>query len=344
MLAKLLILLGLIHICRSALDPKIKSVLDLTLPSYLHLPDLVFPNTTSCKGFWKSTGLACDQSLLTTYAKIDRDVLTQAEKDMNSTFDLMASLLVGVTDEVIKSDYTSSNVDQYVRPSIINRFKIISSRCWNHIKTLRQNSLCSTCSGTNFNFYKGYKAAISLADCDSMLASCKSLFTEVLTFFTPINMCWHAVSFMAGPTVKITYPKDPLDAVSSELHTLLKKSFQNMNTEEVNRLKAQICEGSLRINSPPMLQAFALKFRTELDTCNAEVAKLRPRLLGINRTPFRDLFARQLETSPDWDQQFSDKLPDTFVVQQRPDDPNSYVTPNGCPFSGKPINTSLTFA
>ena len=274
MLAKLLILLGLIHICQSALDPKVKNVLDLTLPSYLHLPDLVFPNTTSCKGFWKSAGLACNQSLLTTYAKNDRDNLTKAEKDMNSTFEYMTSLAIQIRDQMGRlgsiADSASRNVNEYISSNKTEWFKEISSRCWNQMKTIRQNSLCSTCSGLNFNFYQGYKGGISINDCNRTIEVCSRVFAEVLSNSNPNAICWSTVLFSnIRSNINFVLPKMTVANVSTELYDLyvqyLKVDYAKTILflpdpfNSLNKLKARICEVSLRINQPPLLHVLGLK-------------------------------------------------------------------------------------
>ena len=353
MLAKLLFVFGLIQICHSALDPKVSKVLDLTLPSSLKLDDLVFPDTTSCNGFWKTSGLACNETLLAEYAKKDWDTLTQEDQDMNNTLELMADLMEVAGPYMDQSEYLNTLIaDKYSRKrGNMDRLKRISSRCLNYMRTLRQNSLCSTCSGINFEFYRGYKGFISLATCDLMFATCRSHFDELLVYFKPLAVCWEAINVITGQ--RYPYPMsedDPLNLVDWVLRKQYEEYTEALRTGKplafINSLKAKICEGSLRINQPPTLQHFTRRFRKELDYCNSEFYKVKGRTLFIKSNKARSLISRSIQekrTLSTVDFIFTDVLAaiPTGVTQ---DGAEQFVTESGYLFPPeRPMNFTLQF-
>lgn len=159
---RVLVCLSVLGSCLADLDSRVQTPLS-NLPAELRLQAMIPAGSEvqGCGGFWSKTGLVCNKDAAIAYAKKDQAILINEEKAFNSTLDSFFRIL---------NTYTNNpNSD------LGYRAKQGSTACWNLIRSIRTNSLCTTCSGENWKYYKGKMMGYGMADCKKYIATCPTL-------------------------------------------------------------------------------------------------------------------------------------------------------------------------
>ena len=120
-LSRITLLLMVSSMGQAALDPRVKDILDKYLLS-VQLPNLVYPNTTSCQGFWMAKGLACDEVLLTSYANKHSADIQLAEEELYKMFDTVQASYFFMSSDIKK--YTGETFFDMMAYSMSQEYKL----------------------------------------------------------------------------------------------------------------------------------------------------------------------------------------------------------------------------
>ena len=337
---KIVIVFSCIVLSQANLSTKVKAILDKYIPPSIHLSTVVYSSSSSCNGFWATNGLACNRTRLLAHVTADAQNLTRAEVDFNKTLGLIQSFVVMITPDVRKHMPASLDFLTYITTdSSLNYIRASSTACWNYMKKIRANSVCSTCAGINFKFYQDLKGGLALSDCDALFGICETFIGQLRSIQIPRNVAYNTFKKM-DPQYRIpdiTY-SSPGYYTYLQITILLEKYVRALSTDPNKKIyKAQICEGIIRINNPSILQTFTDVLRFDADKIISDYASLKARGLHLRRPSSRDIAARSLQGYT-----FTSEI-DVLIGIPDALQPSIFVTSSGLPFTAVPMNLSLCF-
>ena len=68
--------------------------------------------------------------------------------------------------------------------------------CWDQMKKLRSNSLCSSCSGINYLYYQDLRGGLSMSNCDAIFGKCQPFFAHLMCLWTPVILNYNILGKM----------------------------------------------------------------------------------------------------------------------------------------------------
>lgn len=266
---------------------KPNSVLALSM-----LPPLVVLNQTepigkdniTCSGSWGKTGFICDKKMLIMFGEDDMKNITQ--------FKLASIEMLSLPLKIMKSSLSKHVIELSRRDMRIYHTRIehntpVSSQqvsnnsdiCWNHMATIRNNSLCSICSANNTANYFENKAIINIKTCQSMLSICHPHFMDLMNiaeflrsdFFLKVRLgSQRSISAYKLLDLKYNIPVGLSYAFDSKY--LISPGEINIGSDVINQKNA--CVHLMSIREIPALHKITLSMLKELkinlDLINSE--------------------------------------------------------------------------
>lgn len=320
--------------------------------STLLLPDVVPAgrDLTTCNGFWGRTGYACDKSRVAAYLANDSTYLDSLKNDLNQRWKEMFEVLkwrdYGLWWNVIYFRYTGQKLIDH---------ETSRDRCWAEMKRIRNSSVCTACSATNFKYFVNGKMGVQKADCDRFFDICHVYFDNIYDLnyrfedlFAPVFNPY-GPNFFASVEPTLGLFRNAVYNSNINQFTKLLKDFvvsnysYGPNSKWTIDAKMKICEQSLIIYYPPILKNltdFYVKMMYEINRYKTAAGM---RMLSLPNKKSRLIEARSLQ---DLSQTSTSSLLQTEVVVgllQNNDPTQQLVTPAGTPLGCEPANLTLAF-
>ena len=159
--------------------------------------DNPLPNAIQCKGEWDSHGTCCEPISLEKYTKDKLHQVSRLIDFSRGVFESVSKKLNDVCRVLLLTQFKRGGCDDIGNGPIkqiyqvVDHFsKIVSdgkSRCIKKVKTIRNNALCSVCSGNSQNYVEGAKIKLWNTDCLSIIDECREFWQMALKLLTKIQ-------------------------------------------------------------------------------------------------------------------------------------------------------------
>lgn len=225
-------------------------------------------------------------------------------------------------------------------------FKENSVVCWNKLRMLRTNSLCTTCSAWNYQYYKYQLFGMGLPDCQNFIKTCESFFFTYNSIFSIVRGRFNTILVGLNPltTYTATYAgttnyhtiKEMINLYSLQLNAL---QFNDLAGAEQYQIK--LCQKMLSIHQDPILYRLTTYLKSATEAFISEYSRLTGRTLKIKFPSTRNLV----------DTLTAGAIPATEFPGQEvhvlrsstTDTANNMINPDGSSYTVKPANISLVF-
>lgn len=282
---------------QAALDPKVSLPLS-TLPAELRLTSVIPAGVekSTCAGLWFKTGYVCDKAKTIAYAKNDQNKLIQEELTFKTTIEnfLKAWNLAEVDYIKTQKQMTASQSKkshQYLIDQL-QKLKTDSAACWTLMRTYRSNSLCATCSASNYQYYKDKLLGLGQSDCTRFVEVCHPFFMALHVMKDAVSHTFaqfltSARNGVAKADSKYTSVYNSFNANIGTIRELVNLASQqrfyttSQKKQDADKAAAKICENVLVIHNVPVLFQLTVYLQEGVAAFVTEYAQATGRRLGL---------------------------------------------------------------
>lgn len=230
------------------------------LPSELVLP---FPvavgqEDTTCGGLWAKHGSVWNKRRLLHYSKGKTQKLHKYTLDFKAYVKGLQTLA-----HKVKSQ-TSGDKELSILNMGLDKVNNSTERCWNYMAKLRNYALCSICSADNYHYFVGFKASVSIEQCQVLMDHCNNHLDYILRIIASQNTLEKAVSQRKSTFIM---GKPILQVTSLMVTALWRKLVEHKNAKEVSRKEkatAAICESVMKLREIPFMMQLTTLLQQKL--------------------------------------------------------------------------------
>lgn len=219
--------------------------------------------------------------------------------------------------------------------------KTSSIACWNKLKSLRTNSLCTTCSAWNYKYYKYQLFGLSLNDCKAFISTCDPFFSAYTYLQQFARIVFSDFLKVLNPATTYSATYSTLDSYyfiseMSHLHNWQNYQLQTLrDLAGAEKTQIELCQKMLSIHKDPILYKMTKFFNSAVEAYISEYSRLTGRKLSLKERSSRSLQTATLVTVPP--PEFTNQ--EVHVLRSSNTDlANNMITPDGSSFTVQPAN------
>ena len=254
------------------------------LPHNVLLDRFEGPNidATTCNGLWSQHGFICNKQKLLELSKSDEAAIKATVNQFNAVVPKFRELIL-----TLREIYPSNSTLHVFYDASRNFLPQSTEKCWAKMSQIRSSSLCSMCSGNNYEYFLNNKAAITEMACQLIFVECKDHIDFINFMATIEKRVYH---FLIEELEKHQAAKQSLEKldngflmkqkkIQNSIESLSKLIVEYISCIDVDariQIANKVCQAIVRLRETPMLINLNEKLSETVDAMNLIATHLKP--------------------------------------------------------------------